>query len=395
MPSTPVNAWDARALAASESAFGTAVAPVAAQALEIISIDLGNNEVGKVRPKRDRSIGRGMQSEWIEGDVEPMDFSVLTSLKSRSAIDAAPKELALYKAAGLDVTTNAATSVVLSMSSTPIESGDFASATLSRFLGSGAGLGQAEVLRGCVVKKLNWSGGNKEVELAASGSGIGKEVLGVIDSITLASGVVTSVTITAQESYRLGLGYYICESEIIQVTAVTPGATSATIVRGALSSSAVAHTAKPLYPYYPPSVTFSGSPIAEPEATVTLGGINPLLVTEWSVDLTTGLDLLPHETSSRYVAGAKQVRYDVTVKMKLVLRGDRVDLQGMAKGRPNVALLLSQGLAVGGVVGFAAPNCEVMPFKVPDTANDIAMVDVVLRVRDGGTASDALTLTLT
>lgn len=395
MSTNPVNSWDARLLAVSEVTFGTAVAPLAAHALEAISIDLGSNEVGKVRPKRDRSLGRGMQSGWIEGDIDPIDFTVITSVKSRADADDELVELALYKAAGLTRTINSGTSVVLSMSSTPIESLDFASATLSRYLGAGAGCHEAEVLRGCVVKKLQWSGGNKEVELVASGAGIGKETLGEIDSITLADASVTSVTITAQESYRLGLGYYLCESEIIRVTAVTAGSTSATIARAQLSSTGAAHTAQPLRPYYPPSPTFVGSPIAEPVATVVLGSISPLRVTEWSVDLTTGLDLLPHETSSSRVQGAKQVRYDVAIKMKAVLIGDRVDLQGMAKARPTVACSILQGTGAGGIITFAAAYCEVVAIKVPDTANDVAIVDIELRVRDNGTSSNALTVTHT
>ena len=395
MSANPVNSWDTRLLAVSESTFGTAVAPANTQGLEVINVDLGMNESGKVRPKRDRSIGRGMQSGFVEGDVDPMDFSVITSVKSRAAVDTAPRELALYRAAGLLNTTNAGVSSVLSMASTPIESAAFASATLSRFLGVGAGGQQAEVLRGCVVKALQWSGGNKELELQASGQGVAKEVLGQIDSITLASGVVTSMTVTAQESYKLGLGYYLCESEVIQVTAITPGGTTATIARAQLSTTGVAHTAQPLRPHYPSGVAFTGNPIAEPNATVILGAISPLLVTEWSLDLTTGMDLLPHETSSKYIAGAKQVRYDVSYKLKAVLRGDRVDLQGMSKGRANVAVSLAQGIGVGGIATFASANCEVMPFNVPDTANDIAMVDIELRVRDSGTASDALTVTFT
>lgn len=394
MSANAVNAFDLRLLAGSESAFGTVVNPLSANALEVASVSMGPTEVGEVRPKRDRSIGRGMQSGFVEGDVPPMDFAVDLSVKSRSAIDADPRELVLYKAAGLRRTQNSGVSLVMSLSSTPIESADFASMSLHRYLGSGAGLQFLEVMRGCVVKKLVWSGGNKELNLIASGAGIAKETQGQIDSITVTN-VATTLTITAQESYRLRPGFYICESEVIQVTACVPGSTSATIARGALSTSAVAHTAQPLRPHLPSGISYAGSPIAEPVCTVVLGAISPLQVTEWSVELTTGMDLLPHESSSKYIAGAKQVRYDVVYKAKAVLRGDRVDLAGMANGRPNVAVSLSQGTGVGSVVTFASSNCEVKPFAVPDTANDIAIVDLELRVRDSGSGSDAMTITFT
>lgn len=390
----PVNAHDMHLLAAFESAFGTQADPAAANALQVISCSLGNVETPDVRPKKDRSIGRGMQDGYVSGDVPPIDWSVTTSVKTRGAVDDAPLEYVLYKAAGLKATTNVGTSHVLSMSTTPIESGDFASATLQRNLGSGDSSALAEALRGCVAKKLVWSGGNKEIELVASGSGIGKRTYGGIDSITLANNSVTSVTITAQESYRLQPGFYQCESEIIQVTAVSYGSTSATIVRGALSSTAAAHTAQPLRPYLP-AATYAGSPIAEPTSTCVLGAISPIRLIEWSVDFTTGIDLLPHETSSAYVQGAKSVRYACAIKAKAVLYGARVDLAGMAAQRTAVSLSLSQGSAAGGIITFGASNVEVMPFSIPDTNNDVAIVDLEFRLRDGGTASDMFTVTLT
>lgn len=390
----PVNSWDMHLFAASESAFGTQADPAAANGLQVISCNLGPVEAPGVRPKKDRSIGRGMQDGYVSGDVPPMDWNVVTSVKTRADADDAPRELALYKAAGLKGTVNSSTSYVLSMSTSPIETGDFVSATLQRNLGSGDGSALAEALRGCVTKKLIWSGGNKEVELVASGAGVGKYTYGGIDSITLANNSVTSVTITAQESYRLQPGFYICESEIIQVTAVSYGSTSATIVRGALSSTAAAHTAQPLRPYLP-AATYAGAPIAEPTSTCVLGAISPIRLIEWSVDFTTGLDLLPHETSSAYVQGAKAVRYACDIKAKAVLYGARVDLAGMAAQRTAVSLSLSQGSGAGGVITFGASNVEVMPFTVPDTNNDVAIVDLSFRLRDGGTASDMFTVTLT
>jgi hypothetical protein len=324
-----------------------------------------------------------------------MDWSFATSLKSRAAVDTAPHVLALLKAAGLKVTTNAGVSVVVTPSATPLESGDFVSASLTRFEGSGLGVMLAETLRGCVAKALSIKGGNSELLATFTGAGIGKtEARGRLDSITVLIGAL-SLTITAEESYRLTPGYYLCEAEIIQVTAVTPGATTATIVRGALASTAAAHAAVPMVPYRPPTVTFVGSPIAEPVSTVTLGGI-ALRCRSWSIDITTGLDLLEPETGSKYSQGAKATRYDAKVSLQLVLSGDQVSLLGKATARPNLALSIVQGTGVGGIVTIAAPNCEVVPFVTPDTNNDIAVVDVTLRLRDGAsTGNDMFTLTLT
>ncbi len=395
MSANPVNAWDRTLLVAAESTFGTAVDPAAAQALQVIDASLGPVETPNVRPMRDRSIGRGMQAAFVSGDTDPMDWSVSLSVKSRADADDPIREAALYTAAGMTSTTNVGTSRVLSMSSTPIESAVFSGITLRRNLGTGAGAQYGEVMRGVVCTKLVWSGGNKEVEVVASGKGIAKDTFGQIDSVTLADGVGTALTITAQESYLLAPGYYIIESEIIRVVSVTYGGTAAVIARAQLSSSGAAHSAQPMRPYIPPSITYAGSPISEVNSTCVLGAISPIRLMDWSVDFTTGLDLLPHETSSAYVQGPKQVRYDVSYKMKAVLLGNRVDLANMAKQRTNVAVSLSQGTGAGGIVTFASANCEVMPFTVPDTANDIAIVDISLRVRDGGTASDALTVTFT
>lgn len=395
MSANPVAAWDLRALLAAESTFGTAVAPASTQALELIKCETGEIEHGRTRPKRDRSLGRGMQSGYVEGDVEAMKWVIEASMKSRSAVDADPRELVLYKAAGMKKTQNVGTNLVMSMSSTPIESADFASMTLQRFGGSGAAAQYSEILRGCICDKLTWSGGNTEVMVKASGQGIGKYWLGQLDSVTLANGAVTTVTFTAAESYKLALGYYIIESECVQVTAVNYASTTATIVRGALSTSAVAHTAVPMRPYYPSGVAFAGAPIAEPVATVVLGSISPLLCTEWSIDFDTGIALLPHETSSKYIRGAQSKRYNVVYNLKVMLTGDRVDLLGLSNQRTNMAVSVAQGTGVGGIVTFASANCEVIAPVVPDVENDVAIMDIKLRTRDSGTGSDMFTITYT
>ena len=47
-------------------------------------------------------------------------------------------------------------------------------------------------------------------------------------------------------------------------------------------------------------------------------------------------------------------------------------------------------------MSFVLPYCEVMPFEVPDTAGDIAIVDLELRTRNNGTTGDnAMSITLT
>jgi hypothetical protein len=406
MSANPVNAWDELVLAATETTLGTTPTPASTAAygllaVEAIACSLGGAEAGIVRAKQDRAVGRDETSGFVEGRVMPIEWTFDTSIKSRAAVDTASPLLPFLRAAGLQHTINAATNVTITAPGQPLEGGAFAGLSLTRFLGNGLAVHEAEVLRGCVAKSLRIEGGGSELMAKFAGVGIGKTtaagqagVLGRVDSITLASGVVTSLTITAEESYRLGLGYYICESEVIQVTACTPGGTTATIVRGALGTSAVAHTAQPLVPFRP-TPTFTGSPIAEPVSTVTLGGV-ATRVRNWSVDITTGMDLLEPETGSRYSQGAKYTRTAVKVQMQMVLSGDAVSMMGKATARPNLALVLSQGTGAGGIVTFNAPNCEIVTFNPPDTASDIAIVDVSLRVRGGtGNGNDAMNIVLT
>lgn len=399
MTANAVNAWDRTVLAASESTFGTAVNLAASQALRMVSVAMGKSaQTGNVRPVKDRPSGRGMVSEYLEGDVEPFDFALEYSQRGRSAVDAAAFDLAVLKAAGLKQTINGSTSTVISLVPTPIENGEFASLQLARFLGSGAALAQAEVLQGCVVKSLVWSGGGQEVMVKASGQGISKAHAGRIDSITFASSGTTSVTLSVLDAAKLSPGMAMqCESEAVTVSTVdyTTGVT--TFVRGAYSTSAAAHTAKPLYPYVPASLSYGGvSPLSEANASAILGTISPIRIIDWTVELTTGMDLLPAETSSQYRQGPKSVRHDVKVKMKAVLSQDRTDLMGLARSRSLLQLTLNQGAGVGGIMSFVLPYCEVMPFEVPDTAGDIAIVDLELRTRNNGTTGDnAMSITLT
>lgn len=405
MSANPVNAWDMLVLAATETTLGVTPTPASQAAygllaVEAVDCDLGPAEAGVIRSKQDRAVGRDETSGFVEGRVMPMAWSFDTSLKSRAAVDTPSPLLPLLKAAGLLHTVNAATNVTITAPGQPIEGGAFAGVSLTRFLGSGLAVHEAEVLRGCVARALSIKGAAQEVLAKFTGVGIGKTtasgqagVLGKIDSITLASGVVTTLTITAEESYRLGVGYYLCESEVIQVTACTPGGTSATIARAALGTTGAAHTAQPLIPYRP-TPTFTGAPIAEPTSSVTLGGVS-VRARSWSIDLSTGMDLLDGETGSRYSQGAKYTRIGVKVSMQLVLSADQVSLIGKAQARPNLALVLSQGVGAGGVFTFNASNCEVVAFNTPETANDVAVVDVQLRVRGTTTGNDSFSIVLT
>lgn len=405
MSANPVNAWDMQVAAIPETTLGTTPAPAstaayAALMVEAINCSLGPAEVGVIRPKQDRPLGRGMQNGWVEGRVMPIEWSLDTSLKSRAAVDTASQLVNLLKAAGLVHTINAASNVTITPSQQPLESGAFAGVSLVRWLGSALACHEAETLRGCVVRSLRLEGASSELLVKLAGVGIGKTTAlsqagaqGSIDSVTLLDGVDTSLDITAEESYRVGVGYYLIESEIVRVTACTPGSTSATIVRGELGSAAVAHAAKPMVPYRP-TPTYTGSPIAEATSFVSIGGVTTR-ARGWSFDLTTGLDLLEPETSSRYSQGAKYGRYDVRARAQLVLSGNQVSLLGKVAARPNVAVVLEQGTGTGGVCTLNLPYAEVMPFTVPDTAGDIAVVEVEFRIREAADGTAAFNLVLT
>lgn len=400
MSANPVAAWDLRALVVAESAFGTTPTPAAAQALELINMEMGAVQVGDVRPKRDRGVGRGMQAGFVEGRVQPIDWSIEASVKSRSAADTTPDLDVIYKAAGLKRTTSSSTSVAYTLVSAPLETGDFASMSLQRSLGapsvSPTSNHFAEVMRGCITKKLAWQGGDKELTLMASGAGIAKLTCGSIDSATVADNSTTSVTISADDSYKVIAGMYMqWESEIILISAVTRGATSMTITRGALSSTATAHSAKPMYPYYPASgVSFSGSPISEVVSTVTIGG-DAYRCLSFGIELSTGLEHIPGETGSQYSQGVLVKRFDVTASLKLMLKGNDVQLAGYANSRAAVAATIVQGSGAGSINTFSLPYCEVVGFSTPAPGNDVAIVDVTLRTRDNTSGNEAWAMTLT
>lgn len=382
----PVPGWDARVLIASETTFGTIPALASTQAIECISCDMGPMEVGNVRAKKDKTQGRGATNEFVEGRVDPISFSLETSIKTRAAATTVPKESALYKAGGLVETVGA--NVVYSMSSAPTVS----SLAVTRVLGTGATAYQGERGRGGVVKALTWAGGDQELNLKASGAFAGKYHQGYVASVALATTGTLTFTATGDDIYRIGLGYYLIENEVVEVTAINRTTGVVTITRGALATTAAAHTGNALTPYYP-SLTLSGSPISEANSTVSIDGTTTR-ATKWTVELTTGIDHLPGETGSAYVQGLKAVRYSLKTTVGLVLKREDVSFMGKVLARKNCALVLSQGTGTGAVATFSLPYAEAEPFTVPDTQNELVAVDLTFRHRDSA-GNDAFTLTLT
>lgn len=397
MAGESVNGWDSRILAASEATFGTTPNPAASQALETINCNLGPvGEVGRTRPKQDRNVGRGHTNEFVEGRVDPIALEVVASVKSRADADDSPKELPLYRAAGLLQTINGGTNNIFTTPADPI--GDtLAFAGLSLFRGFGPAIYryEAEQLRGGVIRSLEWSGGDKEWMVKASGVGIGKYALGSVASVTLADGVGTTLTLTAEQSYGIGPGYYQIENEIILVqgTQANIGDTARTIARAQLSSSGAAHSAKPMYPYMP-SLTYVGSPISEANCTFTLDSV-AMRALSAVVTLETGMDLLPGETGSKHIQGPKSGRYKWSVAIKSVLHREEAAWMGKVTKRKSMALSLVFGTGAGAVGTFSFPQGELRPFVVPDTNNDVAVVDLAFEPRDSSTGNDAGALTLT
>lgn len=396
MSAEPINGWDSRVIAATEATFGTTPAPAATDAIEAISCSTGpGGEVGRTRPQQDRNVGRGHTNKFVEGRVEAVPFELVTSVKSRALVDTAPKEKALYRAAGLLVTTNAGVSVAMTTPADPISDASFAGLSLFRGFGPATYRYQAEQLRGGVIRSLEFSGGDKELMVKASGVAIGKYNQGEVDSITLASGVVATLTLTAEQSYRIGPGYYQCESEIFLVTGgqAEIGLTTRNITRAQLGSSGAAHTAKPMYPYMT-ALTYAGSPISEANCTFTLDSV-AMRALSAVVTLDTGMDLLPGETGSKNIQGAKVGRYKWRVSMKTVLHREETAWLGKVTARKAVALTLVFGTGTGGIATFSFPQCEIRPVVVPDTANDVAVVDVTVEPRDSTAGNDACTYTIT
>jgi hypothetical protein len=395
MAAEAVNAWDQRVYLVSESTFGTSPAIAAAQAVEVIGFDPGPaGDNGVIRPKKDRQIGRGMQADWVEGRVAPVPFSVTKSVMSRAAVDTVPDESVLYKAAGLTQTVNGSTSVVYTPSADPIASG-FSPMTARRVFGNSTAAYLGQEVYGGVIQSLAFSGGDKELALVASGQASGSRWGGRLASVTMASAITATMSFSAEEGYNISVGqHYLVESEVVLVTAMTAGATSCTISRGQCSTSSATHTAVPANPHAPTITPSSGRPISEAVATFTLDSIAERVMS-FGINIATGGALLPGETGSRHSQGAKFTRYDVGVNFTTALKQEQVKLIGKAGARKTCALSIVQGSTAGKVFTFAAPYCEVVAMKVPDTANDIAIVQFALRVRDDAAGSDAFSFSLT
>jgi hypothetical protein len=394
----PVNAWDMRVLAGSDSAFASPTNPANTQLVECINVNLGPAaELGRTRPKQDRNLGRGYTNGFVTGRVEAIPFELTTSLKSRSANDADPKELALLKASGLHRVVNSGVSQVFTLPADPIGATDLVTCSLLRAFGPDLYRYQVEWLIGCLVRQIEISGGDKELIAKFSGVGVAKVNGGYVSSITLADGSGTALTLSATDSYKMGAPlFYQCENEIIQMadTNASMGATSRTIARAQLSSTGAAHAAKPLYPYFPGSLSPSGSPIPETQHTVSIDSISHRCLS-FSLSIDTGVDLLTPETGSAHIQGSKSIRAKVSGSVKLNLKQEDIADIGKAVNRKSVAISIVCGTAAGGIFTFSLPQCELRPFVVPDTANDIAVVDIPFEAFDSSSGNDQLTLTMT
>jgi hypothetical protein len=392
----PVNSWDMRVLAASESAFGTTPAMAASQLLECINLNTGPLEVGRTRPKQDRSLGRGHTQAFVEGRVDPIPFDILTSVKSRADADDSPKELALYRAAGLLQTINSGTNNVFTFPQDPIGSAAFASLSLLRRFGPDSYAYQAEQLRGGVIRNLEFTGGDKELMLRAQGVAIGKYSLGYVASITLADGSGTTLTLSEEDSRKIGPGYYKVESEVILVegTNANIGDTSRTIARAQLGTTGAAHSAVPMVPHFPGSLSPSGTPRSEANCTVTVDSVATRALS-FALAIETGMDLLPGETGSKYIQGVKSTRFKVGGNVRINYLKECTQWAGKATTRKSVAISIVCGTGTGGIITFTLPQVELRPFPVPDTPNDIAVVDIPFEAFDSSSLNDEMSFTLT
>lgn len=401
MGANPVPGYNAVTFLADETTYGTAVAPAntaafAAQAIATIQANTGKVQAPIVRAKQDRGLARDMQDGFVSGRYEAPTWNIMTSLKTRADADDAPRELALWKACGFTRTVNSGVSYVLSPSNTPIESSDFVGQTLTRILGRSPGEMELERLLGCFVQSVKLEGGDKEVTATFSGMAQTKQVGTSLPSITLADGIGTSLTFTAAESYALATGYYICESEVILVTAPTGGATSCTIARAQFGTSGVAHSAQPLYPYLPSGISYGGTPISEALTTSFTFDSVTVPVLSWVVDIKTGLEPGPGETgSANPFQVLKANRLDVSINASLLLKGNDVRLFNKARARTNGSVAIVQGTTAGGIITIGASNSEIIAPEAQDNANDSIVVPISLRVRGSGAATpDSFAITL-
>jgi len=387
-------------LAADEATLGTPVAPAsnaayAAQAISTIQCDLGDAQSPEVRPKQDRGLSRDMQDGFVSGRYAPVPWNVMLSLKTRAAADTVPGEVALWKAAGIGRTVNAATSYVLAPTNTPVESSDFVAQTLKRIVGRSPGEMEYESLLGCFADTVKLEGGDKEVMATFSGMGREKGTGTSLAAVTLTL-AGTTITVTAAESYAFTPGYMICESEVVLVGAVMYGGTTINVTRAQLGTTGVAHTAQPIYPYIPTGITYAGAPISEAlTTTATLFGIT-VPVLKWGVTIKTGLSASPGETGSAYFQKVVTKRLDVEANFDLLLKGDDVRLFNRARERTANAVTLVQGTSAGGIITIGLPYTELVAPAAKDNANDSITVSCSLRVRgNAGATPNSFSVTLT
>lgn len=387
MSAEPLNAWDRVGMFSTETTFGTPIAFAAAQAQEVISFDTGPAAVGEIRAKRDRQQGRGMTNGYVEGRQKPIAWSVEKSVLSRAAATTVPHESVFYKGAGFTETVGGS-DVTYTLPATPAQS----SLSAYRVFGKSTATYFGEQLVGGLVKTLSFSGGDKELTLKVNGEAINKTRRGYAPSITFASGVDTTVTFaTAEESKAFGLGVYLIESEAIEITSMNYTAGTGVCTRAQLSTSGVAHAAKPLRPYLPTLSYGTDTPLSEALATtVTLDSV-VIRCLAFGIDITTGMDMLPGETGSRLVQGSKVVRYDVKPSLRIFMKREQVSLLGKVANKQACALTIATGSAAGGIVTFSMPYCELDAFQIPDTE---AVIDLPVRTFDSA-GNDSFSFALT
>lgn len=388
MANEPVAGWDERILIAAEAAFGTQVLPASAQGIEVMSLEMGPGEAQNRRPKKDKTIGRDMTLGFVAGRVEPIPFTLATSMKSRAAVDTVPKESVLYKSGGLVETVNGGVSVAYSLSSAPTIQG----LSLLTALGLSTASYAAEHGRGGLVEQLKFHGGDSEVTLEAIGKFIGKGTAGQATG-TLSSDVDTTMALGAGESYRFIAPCYVqTEDEVLLVTSIDYATDILTVTRAQAGTVAAAHAATTVYPYMP-TPTLTGSPISEANCTVTLDGV-ATRCTKFDIEITTGISHLPGETGSKYVQGGKATRVDVKPSLELVLTKELMNVFGKANQFKSVALSIVCGTGAGGIVTFSMPTCELVAMPMPKPGNDITIIAPELRVR-GNAGNDSISWVLT
>lgn len=389
-----VNGWDRASYAWANGSEPASTAAFSAAGLALITMDTGPAAaLGAIRDMPDRAAGRSMRSNWIEGRVAPIPFSVVAAVKQRSAIDASPVELALLKACGFTVTTNASTSVVLGYNSAPIDGGSFVAADLARIIGSSPAASEAEVLRKCCVRTLTIEGGDKELRYTFAGEALSKESRATIETLTVDGSSTTISLGSAAAARAAGVGYYICESEIFKVTAVNYATGDLTVVRGALSSSAAAHSSKPAYPYRAVP-TYATTPIAESLTTnVEIAGV-AMRATSWRAVIQTGMEALPGETGSKFSQGFLSRRVDPTIEVAVIAKGDDLKLIQRAAQRDTVTVKLEQGTVAGGRFSLLASYCELDMPTLTEPENGPSEFALTFRLREN-TGNDMLSIVLT